>query len=189
MSKPTLEIGKLITKPEGRDAIHIAIAPVIAKRTLKPGQRVGLVNGTTTIVTSASDNFIGIVDPFLERNVEKGEHFWLFLYPNTVTSLKHEWTHPAFEGAQQGENLIEKQRQDSKEWLTDFAGQLEMSYTELMEAAENYVKTGNYYCLNFDTPDICYEKASEMWKHIAIATSNPFDLPADREESIFRCAC
>ncbi len=191
MSKPTLEIGKLITKPEGKDAIHIAVAPVIANRELKPGQHVGLLKGSSTKVSSAAETLIGIVDPFLTQNVEKGKQFWLFLYPNTVTSLKHEWTHPAFNNEKVDSDLIEieKQKQESREWLANFGGQLGMTYQEVIDAAADFIKTGEVFCLDFDTPDICYSQAPEMWKHIAIVESNPFDLPDNMEESIFRCAC
>lgn len=75
-----LGIGKLVTTEQGRDAIHVAILPMLAVSELRPGQH--LANG--------------IVDPFLKAPVRPGERYWLFLYPSTVTSLRHVWTHPAF---------------------------------------------------------------------------------------------
>jgi hypothetical protein len=91
--------GTLIEDGERRrDAIHIAIAPVTAAERLLPGQHVGFVSGDTEHVgvVNAPSRCLGIVDPFLRQAVEKGQRFWLFLYPNTVTSLRHYWTHPAF---------------------------------------------------------------------------------------------
>jgi hypothetical protein len=64
-----------------RDAIHVAVLPMVATNNLVPGQR--LRNG--------------IVDPFrTDPVILPGERFWLFLYPGTVTGLRHVWTHPAF---------------------------------------------------------------------------------------------
>lgn len=93
MSLP--EVGKLIEGPAFRDAIHVAIAPVVAAHGVCPGDPVGLVPGSSDTVCSAEPS-VGIVDPFLEEPVEAGKRFYLFLYPNTVTSLRHSWTHPAF---------------------------------------------------------------------------------------------
>ena len=37
-----LGLGKIITTPQKRDAIHVAVVPVVASTTLKPGTRVGI---------------------------------------------------------------------------------------------------------------------------------------------------
>ncbi len=82
-----------------RDAIHIAVAPVTAAGRLAPGQHVGLLqDGNTDLVGPCGRN-IGVVDPFLPEEVEPGQRFWLFLYPGTITALRHVWTHPAFTAA------------------------------------------------------------------------------------------
>jgi uncharacterized protein (TIGR02996 family) len=97
MNGPNL--GSLIEDGDRRrDAIHIAVAPVTAAERLQPSQHVGLVSHDTERVGAmrSPTSCIGIVDPFLTQAVEEGQRFWLFLYPNTVTSLRHAWTHPAF---------------------------------------------------------------------------------------------
>ncbi len=91
----TPQLGKLIEGPVGRDAVHVAIAPVVAGERLRPGSHVGLVMGEA-LGDSPDGAAIGVVDPFLPDFVQPGQRFWLFLYPNTVTSLRHIWTHPAF---------------------------------------------------------------------------------------------
>lgn len=90
-------LGSLIEDGDRRrDAIHIAVAPVMAAERLRPGQHVGLVRVGDPERVGPCDRNIGIVDPFLAEEVEAGQRFWLFLYPGTVTSLRHIWTHPAF---------------------------------------------------------------------------------------------
>ncbi|HYF50513.1 MAG TPA: hypothetical protein VEJ63_13970 [Planctomycetota bacterium] len=92
--------GQLITDGERRrDAIHIAVAPVAASSRLSPGQHVGLIREGNVELVGPSKRNIGIVDPFLSAPVEEGQRFWLFLYPGTITGLRHVWTHPEFAAA------------------------------------------------------------------------------------------
>lgn len=109
MTTPTL--GRLITSHEGRDAVHVAVAPTTAPCELRPGQHVDAQGnpeggGTTPV---------GIVDPFLREAVQPGQRFWLFLYPNTVTSLRHDWEHPAFPATSSADvNRVIKEYLDRK---------------------------------------------------------------------------
>ena len=93
-------LGQLIEDGDRRrDAIHIAVAPVTAAARLVPGQHVGLVQEGNLELVGPCDRNIGVVDPFLAEPVEPGQRFWLFLYPGTITGLRHVWTHPAFTAA------------------------------------------------------------------------------------------
>jgi hypothetical protein len=89
-------LGTIIGENEKRDAIHLAVEPAVAGHYLRPGDHVGFLNGGTLGIC---DNPLGIVDPFLKSNVKTGQRFWLVLYPRGITSLRHVWTHPAFDGA------------------------------------------------------------------------------------------
>lgn len=104
MDKDQPKLGQLLPPHEyRRDAIHIAIAPVTAGHDMKPGTRVGLHPGdSTTQVVWDNASPIGVVDPFLTETVKTGERFWLFLFPNTITGLRHVWSHPAFTAAALG---------------------------------------------------------------------------------------
>lgn len=85
-------LGSIIDENQKRDAIHLAVDPVIAVQKLLPGQDVGFVEGGVGLC----DNPVGIVDPFLRRPVLAGQRFWLVVYPRKITSLRHVWAHPNF---------------------------------------------------------------------------------------------
>lgn len=87
-------IGMLIPEDAGRDAIHLATEPVIAGERLHAGQHIGFLEDGT--VGTAAKELLGIVDPFLTAPLYPGNRFWLVVYPRTITSLRHVWTHPSF---------------------------------------------------------------------------------------------
>ncbi len=97
-----VKLGQLVEGDAHRDAVHVAVAPCVAGEWLEPGDRVflGVANGRAYLLTTAYPHTgvgVGIVDPFLSAGIKEGERFWLCLYPGTVTSLRHVWTHPAFQ--------------------------------------------------------------------------------------------
>lgn len=88
-------VGQLCDGDARRDAIHIAVAPVVALTVLMKGECVKL-NDKGEAMHAHPDEAIGIVDPFYHNIIKPGQTFWMFLKPNTITGLRHVWTHPAF---------------------------------------------------------------------------------------------
>ena len=89
MATQDIGVGRIIKGEAHRDAIHIAVAPAIATCKLFPGQHVD-ANGAT------AGKKVGIVDPYLHLPVMPGEQFYIFLYPGSITTLRHHWDHPEF---------------------------------------------------------------------------------------------
>ena len=186
-------IGEIIDETACRDAVHFALAPVIAAERLSPGQHIGFVGENT--VGPLTNKPLGIVDPFLPGPVNKGDRFWMFLYPNTITSLRHEWSHEAFDTEENQEPVIanyvltDKLPYDdfisnSKTWLTEFAENAELSYDEIMDAAKDSIDHGEYISdggkwEGFYTPP-------EFWRHYEIVTGKPVE---DHDANFFSCSC
>lgn len=134
-----LGLGKII--PEGKvvqkDAIHIAVFPATAMTTLRPGDRVNLVPGLTTHVVANALSSIGIVDPFLETVVRSGERCWIYLFPGSVTSLRHDWEHPAFERRSEAKatERLESRRSEAlkPEDIEKLKGQFESGTADKLE--------------------------------------------------------
>lgn len=123
-------LGELITSDKGRDAVHVAIAPVTATEKLHPGQGLVLVDGDPARVKAAVGEWIGIVDPFLMAAVFPEQRFWMWMRPGSITSLRHEWTHDA----------LDTSKPDvAKEWMRAFADSVGDSYDFVMEGARDYL--------------------------------------------------
>lgn len=179
----TALIGKLLTEDQRRDAIHIAVAPMVAGEKLYPGQDVGMVGED---VAGRADSNIGIVDPFLKAPVFPGQRCWIFLYPLTITSLRHEWTHPAFAA---GDVMSEALRAASEAWLRDFAADIGLTYSEVIHTAENFIRGGEYHTFQGrDTPERCYTDKAAFWHHYEVVSGERLE---SRNElaAPFSCSC
>lgn len=173
-----LKLGQIIEEERQRDAIHVAIAPVVAGEKLSPGDHVGFLPDGRF---GESKDPVGVVDPFLKKTVKPGQSFWLFLYPGTITALRHEWTHPAF-------GKFHPAMPESEKWIREYADSdacAHLGYAELMSAAEMFVKYGEYLCHGgrFEGMRV----SDEFWKHYQIVTGEA--VPEAKQGSIFTCSC
>jgi hypothetical protein len=90
-------LGRVIKDDDkvGRDAIHLAVEPVVAGEKVFAGQDVGRKEDGT-FGTKGCPKYLGIVDPFISVPVQPGEKFFLVIYPRNITTLRHVWEHPDF---------------------------------------------------------------------------------------------
>lgn len=108
-------LGTIIDANQKRDAIHLAVIPVVAGMDLSVGDDVGIVDG---VATTSAPVKLGIVDPFLKETVSEGDRFWLVIYPRVITSLRHVWTHPQIENETITGGAIHT---ESEKWMRNWA--------------------------------------------------------------------
>lgn len=178
------QMGRIIDSDVQRDAVHVAIAPVHAEERVFPGQRVGLRAGTGDVADPGAEP-VGIVDPFLSHPVDAGNRFWLFLFPETVTGLRHEWSHPAFDSKRRAPDAMG----ESEAWLREFARRCGKSYSWLMDVVEGLVKTGTVFTEQGSSliRDEYYSNEEEFWKHMRNVAD--FEIPDDVNDDPFSCWC
>lgn len=184
-----LKLGHLIEGNPNRDAIHMAVAPVIAWEALVPGQHVGFIEDGKVGIAKV---LIGVVDPFLKAPVKPGERIWLFMYPNTITGLRHEWTHPAF-----GESKSKAAGEDSKEasfkWLSEFCAEHNVPFDDLISGVQEFLESNEKwpprYVQEGSTSLRDGNAASpEFWAHFTAYTG--VIVPPDKiTENPFCCSC
>lgn len=181
-----IKLGQLIDGEAHRDAIHIAVYPATAGDYLEPGDHVGLDKGDGRAVMAGFTK-IGIVDPYLKYTVKPGERFYLFLYPNTVTSLRHEWTHPAFEPAPVVAPDAERVERAKKNIIA-IAALCGVEYDDLMNGAAEYLRCGEYLHMgdNEAYKQWFWGNAAEFWTDYEAVTGATVD---DKDASFFSCSC
>jgi hypothetical protein len=176
-------LGTIIDDRAKRDAIHLAVIPAIAGMTgLQPGNPVKLVDG---VALWALDDGIGIVDPFLTEGVKKGERFWLVIYPRTINSLRHVWTHPALPDEPELGRAPENSRAESEQWLRNYCDDGgNPPYDYLLRAVKDEHSYGHDY-LTIDGRDASGEIPDELWNHLEVVLGKKLH----NRPKYFSCSC
>lgn len=175
-------LGTLIDATAGRDAIHLAVEPVVAGERLFPGQHIRMENGLAV----SNGKTYGIVDPFLPGVVYPGQRFWFIIYPRQITSLRHVWEHPMFPNVVEAEEASgDKEWDTASEWMTKFAEQYDMSRDDMLSSASNYLVRGDYLIGGdrFEGERV----PDEFWDYYEILMK---EVVPDRDRgSFFSCSC
>lgn len=187
-------LGTILDDKQKRDAIHLAVEPVVAGEDLKPGDHITVLHGVASKTEIGKG--LGIVDPFLTKKVKKGQRFWFVMYPRMVNSLRHVWTHPSFPDEVSAGSMIDKA--ESERWLRDFCNTHDCpSYETVMELLdkgalessdpEYYADGGSYSAdyLHFNGSDAHGSIPMEFWEH----AENVLGRKLKYHPAYFSCSC
>ena len=168
-----VKLGELIDGPMKRDAVHVAVLPAVAAHTLQPGDRVGMWHGFGS-VAGTSSNPIGVVDPFLDACVSKDERFWICLFPGTITSLRHDWSHPSVVDVPTSA-------------IDEVAKKCGLSTYRMVETAREYSRDGRRYPMgrNEDYTDVTQPEWAAFWAEFYLLEG----VRPTNDGSPFTCAC
>ena len=125
------KLGKTIKDDdETRDAVHVAVLSCCSNYYLRPGDPIDLeLTDEGYYAVPSKGKGVGIVDPFLANNINAGVGFYVLLYPGTITSLKHYWTHPDIPTSVKWEEPEQEATEpepeisieQSEQWMEEFA--------------------------------------------------------------------
>lgn len=177
-------LGTIITGG-GRDAIHLAVEPVIAGVAgLKPGMDIG-IGDDDGLAYGSGVKKVGIVDPFIKGEIKKGEMFWLIVYPRQITSLRHVWSHPDFKEPEDQVNYTEEDRVYAEGWLRDYCDNNDGApqYQTIIEAYESGGADGEYFYIGGE--DAYGTITDEFWDHMEML----FGKKIKHRAGYFACSC
>lgn len=106
--------------------------------------------------------------------LKSGYTFYIFLHPNTIRSLRHDWTCPKFES-----------QEKSKIYMMQIARDIQWTYEQLMEAATSWVNHEEYTYKNTESYKNISIDWDDFWTHYEILTGT---TPSDRS-GFFTCSC
>jgi hypothetical protein len=189
-------LGTIIDDRARRDAIHLAVMPVVAGDRLAPGTRVCVNNRVARRSIAGFET--GIVDPFLTAAVEPGDRFWLILLPRTIRSLRHVWSHPEIpdepaHGLDEAQEVDRAQRElhfrrRSELWLREFCDRsdcpdYEYVMSEIRKAARDGVLDAERsMSLGRDASG---EIPPEFWDHVEVVLG----IHVSSRPTYFSCSC
>lgn len=131
-------LGKVPELLGDKDAVHAPIVAVRAANYLEVGCRVKL-NKHNEAIKGSDRDYLGVVDPFLDKDVRRGGLFWMVVRPDKVGEVSHTWVHENvkvnFEAPTRPVQL--------NETIKDYAAEFGCSYPLLMEALSNSYKSRN----------------------------------------------
>lgn len=170
------------TRAVHRDAIHIAVAPLMAGENLNPGD--GFKNDDGVAMKAPFEIRDGVVDPFLRIPLKKGDRFWGFLKPGSITNLRHHWTHPSF---REDKELWEDE-EDHHAWLIKFAKKHGFDFHELLDIADEC----DPYCGGItkfgEFDDDWPEEKDLLFEHLESYLKRK--IPQQNKDNIyFSCSC
>ena len=191
----SVNLGETPKDNDIRDALHIAVISGIAGEKLKAGQNIRLSDGiwiTCNISVSTA-----VVDPYIKKPLTRGDLFWACLLPNTVTDVRHVWTHPDFPvkvKAQIGGG--EFTSEESQKWIEDFCDRTYgVDYDTIIRASTGqdssydhnagcgWCVDGEYFAIYGS--DAGGEIPSELWDHVKnVIGKEPLYRPRH-----FTCSC
>lgn len=192
----------------GRDAVHVAVVAVtVGGGPAWAGRDVGVeLTASGYIANGNIKPHVGILDPFVKDTIQGGQRCWLYLYPRSITSLAHAWSHPAFP---ETDTLPTPggQTERSQAWLREFCARSDCPpYEEMLrilERAANGETSGSfrdesddsdagYYRIDANSFYIGGVDASgkipdEFWIHAEKITGRPISLK--KKPEYFSCSC
>lgn len=177
-------LGTILEGECGRDAIHLAVIPMIAGEDLWPGYKIGILDGKANMKAKT----LGIVDPFLTERVKIGQKFWMVILPRQITSLRHVWAHPDIPNiADPIDPVVNTDLEASRAWIANFASLLDQTPNRLMGAAEDWLNNDDYTCDNSETYKDHWDKFPEFWDHYEVVTGKRVER--SKRKSFFTCSC